>query len=256
MLRTLGIFLVGATMSAVGLMAAAAQGPKPSDRSQVPGGIEGHIKSVDRDKQTVTVVTSKGSEQTFTVTDETTIVGPRGGKVRYRLKDRRFHEGIEITIVANGSTARELHLGYDRGAQGQPTGTPKATAKRAPAPAGTTGTAAPAGKAATRVQREAARTASKDDEDEDNEVPGTIKSYDPNRRMLVVTLLNGRTRSFLLPREVKVVHRGILSRQGLEDPALKAGASVTVHVDAGGRRVRELQVNPAPAATTKSKKAA
>jgi hypothetical protein len=81
-----------------------------------------------------------------------------------------------------------------------------------------------------------------------------VKSYDANRRLLVVSLLNGKSRSFLLSHDVKVLVRGTPSKQGLSDPALKADVPVTVLVEPGGRRVRELHVGPAPAA--RSKKAA
>jgi hypothetical protein len=94
----------------------------------------------------------------------------------------------------------------------------------------------------------------KEEEDEDDEIPGRVKSYDPSRRLLVVSLLNGKSRSFLLSHDVKVVVRGAASKQGLSDPALKADVPVTVLVEPGGRRVRELHVGPAPAA--RSKKAA
>jgi hypothetical protein len=72
--------------------------------------------------------------------------------------------------------------------------------------------------------------------------------------MLVVSLLNGKNRSFLLSHDVKVLVRGTLSKQGLSDSALTADAPITVLVEPGGRRVRELHVGLAPAA--RGKKAA
>jgi hypothetical protein len=96
--------------------------------------------------------------------------------------------------------------------------------------------------------------AREEEDDEDDEIPGRVKSYDATRRLLVVSLLNGKSRSFFLSHDVKVLVRGTPSTQGLSDPALKADVPVTVLVEAGGRRVRELHVGPAPAA--RSKKAA
>ena len=89
-----------------------------------------------------------------------------------------------------------------------------------------------------------------------NEIPGKVKSYDPERRppVLVVTLLNGQNRSFFLGSDVKLLVGGRASRLGLKDPALKVGTPLTVIVEPGGRRVRELHVSPT--ATAKSKKAA
>jgi hypothetical protein len=63
--------------------------------------------------------------------------------------------------------------------------------------------------------------------------------------------LNGKSRSFLLANNVRVVVRGTPSRQGLRDAALKEGASITVHTEPGGRRVRELEITPATSAKTK-----
>ncbi len=88
--------------------------------------------------------------------------------------------------------------------------------------------------------------------DEDDEIPGKVKSYDAARRHLVVTLLNGKSRSWFLASDLKVVVRGTASKLGLKDPALKVGAPVTVFVEAGGRRVRELHVDRAPVTKTKT----
>ena len=96
--------------------------------------------------------------------------------------------------------------------------------------------------------------AEEEGDDEDDEIPGKVKSFDPARRILVVALLNGKNRSFLLANDVKVVVKGTPSKQGLKDSALKDGAVISVLVEAGGRRVKELHIAPAPAA--RSKKAA
>ena len=99
---------------------------------RIPGGIEGHAKKVDVEKETLTIVTTAGAERTFNVTDDTTMLGPRGGKVRRGLHDSRFQEGMELTVVASGSTAKEVHLGYRRRPRdaaktgGQPTAKTKA----------------------------------------------------------------------------------------------------------------------------------
>jgi hypothetical protein len=57
--------------------------------------------------------------------------------------------------------------------------------------------------------------------------------------------LAGKDRSFMLAKDVKVLVKGLASRQGLEYPALQAGASIEVITDQGGRRVMELKVTPA-----------
>ena len=84
-------------------------------------------------------------------------------------------------------------------------------------------------------------------EDDDNEVPGKIKSFDPAKRILVISLLNGKDRSFMLSRDVKIMVRGAASRRGLQDPALRAGAKITVTTDEDGHKVKEIEITPAAA---------
>jgi hypothetical protein len=263
MLRTLSALLAGATICAVSLLSADAQEPKKAEKPEIPGGIEGRVKSVNHDKQTLTIIASTGRERSFTVTEDTTMVGPRGGKVRRRLNDRRFHEGMELTIVPDGSTAKEIHLGYSRRESDDASGQPKSSASRKPAPALERSGVASTDKATKKELREAVKVAAKtatktganeEEEDEDDEIPGRVKSYDATRRVLVVTLLNGKSRSFFLSNDLKVVVRGTPSKQGLRDPALKADTPITVLMEPGGRRVKELHVAPALAA--RSKKAA
>jgi hypothetical protein len=259
MLRLTTILIAGFALGAIGLLSADAQESKKGEKTEIPGGIEGHVKSVDPDKQTLSIRTSSGAERTFTITDETTMLGPRGGKVRHRLKDHRFHEGLEVTIVAQGTTATEVHLGYNRrnpegSAAGAGTSGKRATSKKQQASKEVVATAKATKAAPASAGKVAAAKAAEEEEDEDNEIPGKVKSYDPDRHHLVVTLLNGKSRSWFLARDLKVVVRGTASTQGLKDPALKVGAPVTVFLETGGRRVRELHIERAP--VTKAKSAA
>src|SRR5262249_50383071 len=119
-------------------------------------------------------------------------------------------------------------------------------------------TTAPAAKTKVYAKKGAeavAKAPASEEEDEDDEIPGTVKSYNADRRLLVVSLLNGTSRSFFLSRDLRVLVRGGASKEGVADPALKEGAHVTVVVEEGGRRVKELHVNPAPPAR-RTKKAA
>jgi hypothetical protein len=100
----------------VGVIFCSAASAADDQKTEIKGGIEAKVKKVDVDAKTLTVTTEQGRVRTFTINDETTMVGPRGGKVRRGLKDPRFHEGLSVTIVAEGNTATEVHLGYDRGA--------------------------------------------------------------------------------------------------------------------------------------------
>jgi hypothetical protein len=241
MLRTLSLLLAGTAISAFGLFSAGAQEAKKAEKPQIPGGIEGHVKSVDTEKETLTIVTTGGAARTFNVTEDTTMLGPRGGKVRRRLHDPRFHDGMSLTVVASGATAKEIHLGYRHREPGSTTAGGKAAATK---------TKGFMKKGATATAKE------EEEEDEDDEIPGTVKSYNADRHLLVVSLLNGTSRSFILSRDLKVLVKGATSKQGVDDPAIKEGAHVIVTVEEGGRRVRELHVAPTPPARTKAKKAA
>jgi hypothetical protein len=253
--NTLGALAAGAAICGFGLFSARAQETKKAEKTVIPGGIEGHVKSVDHEKETLSIIASTGRERTFKVTEDTTMIGPRGGKVRRRLNDKRFHEGMELTIVADGNTATEIHLGFSRRDPGD-SAEAKSVAKASPTleEKSTSETAkktdsAKVGKLARAAA--AAKAKAAEDDDEDDEIPGKVKSFDPTRRMLVVALLNGKNRSFLLANDVKVVVKGTPSKQGLKDAALKDGAVISVLVEAGGRRVKELHITPVPAGRTK-----
>jgi hypothetical protein len=260
-LRTLGALIAGATICAVGLLSAHAQEAKKSEKAEIPGGIEGTIKGVDKEKGTVSVLTSEGKTRTFTVTEDTTIVGARGGTVRSRLNDRRFREGLDITVVATGTTAKELHLGIYRREPGESTEKLKTVAKKKTPrqireEAGAEAATAGAKKATPKAVAGATTKPTVDEhDDDDNEIVGKVKSYDTSsgRHLLVVTLLNGKGRPFFLSKEVKVLVKGKETKEGLLDPAIKEGTPVTVLTDSGGRKVLELHVAPLPPAPAKSK---
>ena len=239
--RTIGSVLCVAVLGTIGLMSAAAADTKASD---IKDGIPGKIVKVDVEQATVTIAGEDGRERTFNVTEETVIVGPRGGAVHKQLKDPRFHSGLAIVVVANGKAAAQLHLGYDR------------KARKGTSAAGTSSNETPATDTTpgpkTRTSRfrgliDSAKTpapkANKEDaEEDDNEFPGKVKSVDLAKHMLVITLLNGKDRSFLLPSDVKVTVNGRASRRGLSDSALKVGNSLTVVTETGGRKVKEVKV--------------
>jgi hypothetical protein len=252
---------------------------------EIKDGLAGTVVKVDVNAGTVTIADQNNRERTYSITEETVIVGPRGGVVHRRLKDHRFHSGLPITVVANGTSAAELHLGYDRKSR-EGTPTPRSTTPRTarspspatnPSPTSDTETStpsssptpastpAPQSTPATRTTRfrglgESKRTAAKDtaksdeEEDEDSEFPGKVKSVDPAKRLLVITLVNGKDRSFLLASDVKVMVNSRASRRGLNDTALQPGASLTVITEAGGRKVKEVKVSTA--ASRRVKKAA
>jgi hypothetical protein len=238
MWRRIVVLILGAAFTAATSLPAHGQEPKKTTPTPIKGGIEGKVKKVDPDKMTVTITTSDGKERTFTVSDDTTMVGPRGGLVKRGLKDPRFHEGMEVTVVASGTKATEVHLGFDRrasGAAGEQAG--KATEAKPVTPG-----AAAKGK-----------EGAKEGAGEDKEYPGKVKSVDPGKHVLVISLLNGQDRSFMIAKDVKMSVKGTASQKGLEDPALKAGTPITVVTDAGGRKVKEVKVAPPPGKARKEK---
>jgi hypothetical protein len=189
------------------------------ERHEIKGGIDGKVKEVNVEEKTLTIRTAKGTDRTFKVTRETIMVGPRGGKVRKHLKDPRFHDGFPVIVVADGTTATEIHLGFARGAAASKTETTKTAKGR------------PSAKAIKELE-----------EDDEQEIPGRVKRFDAAKRVLVVSLLNGKDRSFLLAKDVPVQVKGAISKQGLRDPALQVGARVTVITDEGGRKVKEVKI--------------
>jgi hypothetical protein len=238
---------------------------------EIKDGIPGTVVNVDVNQGTVTIAEKGSRERTYSVTEETVIVGPRGGIVHRRLKDHRFHSGLPITIVADGTTAVELHLGYDRKARETSGVTSRSASSSRPASDNTTpsstgttstgtsdtGSSTPPSSptpstSTTRTSRfrglgESKRVTGKEaakdeEEDEDNEFPGKVKSVDPDKHVLVITLINGKDRSFLLAHDVKVTVNNRASRHGLSDAAFKPGIPLTVVTEAGGRKVKEVKV--------------
>jgi hypothetical protein len=249
MWRTWSALCLGAAICVGGSPAARAD--DRGERHQIKGGIEGKVKMVDVENNKLTIVTDQGRERTFDISNETMMAGPRGGKVRRHLKDPRFHEGFPVTIVAEGNMAAEVHLGFAKdadqekaegakttrtpsrsSAQGQDSARSRVARKVSPSPS--------EAEARTTTRSHEAKKAA--EEDDEGEIPGKVKSFDATKRILVLSLLNGQTRSFMLPRNVPVDVGGSASKQGLSDPALKAGATITVFTDDGGRKVKELKI--------------
>lgn len=242
MSTTIRRILYVVTISAMGSVLANAEGAK---KSEIKGGIEGKIVKVDVDQAMLTIANESGRQQAFSITDDTIIIGPRGGLVKKRLKDPRFHQGLPITVVASGKAAAELHLGYDRKAtaaklgdgtlpriaKGTETTSPRVTRKSAFR--GAVGTKSAAGQDAAKSDEE---------EDDDLEFPGKVRSVDATKHMLVITLLNGKDRSFLIANDAKVTFGRRASKQGLSDAAIKPGLSLTVVTEPGGRKVKEVKV--------------
>ncbi len=232
MVRTLRALIAGAAVCAAGLLPAGAEGEK---KSEIKGGIEATVKKVDADKGTLTVTTADGKEHTYSVADDTTIVGPRGGVARRRLNDPRFRPGFDVTVVASGTTAKEVHLGYAHKGEGE---TP------APAKAAAKGKARRAGPVVPSKAKGTPAAKQAEAEEDEQEFPGKVKSVDPARHMLVVTLLNGTDRSFLLPKDFKIAVKGSASTVTLESLGHNTGAPVTVLTEPGGHKVKEVRVTP------------
>src|SRR6202040_1874785 len=97
MMRAYRVLVLSIAVCAAAVLSVAAQDAKKSQKQEISGGIDAKVKQVDAEAGKLTV-TIDGRDRTFTITDDTTIVGPRGGVVRRRLKDPRFHAGLAITV--------------------------------------------------------------------------------------------------------------------------------------------------------------
>jgi hypothetical protein len=108
--RLLAAFLV--ISLATGLVAQTSTTKDKGDKTDAKE-IVGKVVSVDQTKMTVTI-TVDGKNQTFTVNDDTMIVGPRGGEAKERLKDDRFTKGYEITVTTtkDPKVAAKIKLDY------------------------------------------------------------------------------------------------------------------------------------------------
>jgi hypothetical protein len=252
--------ILGVCGLAIGMIGLLASSPAQAKDPEIKDGIAGTVVKVDATKDTITIADKSNRERTYSITNETIIVGPRGGVVHRRLKDHRFHGGLPITVVADGNTAVELHLGYDRKAKeaGETPSPTRSRTFRSQSPSETpttnddssTPSSSPAPSTpSTRTSRFRGVTqpkqtseTPKDEEDED-EFPGKIKSVDAARHMLVITLVNGNDRSFLVSSAAKLTVNNRESRHGLSDTSLKPGLPLTVVTEPGGRKVREIKVS-------------
>jgi hypothetical protein len=235
MWRILSLLCLGVAVGVAGPKSARGDDEKHS----IPDGIEGTVKHVDVENNKLTIVTAQGRERTYTITENTMMAGPRGGKVRKHLKDPRFREGFPVTIVAQGANATEVHLGFTPGGSQEKAEAMRGAARETRPPTTPARTPTSSG----LVPSANSRVPTKPEEEEDEEeIPGKIKSYDPARRILVLSLLNGTSRSFLLAKDVPVVVGRTASKKGIEDPALKDGATVTIFTENGGHKVKEVKV--------------
>jgi hypothetical protein len=101
--------MLGLAIGVAGLQGEVAKGDKKD-----PKATKGHVakvKSVNHTKKTI-IVNIEGKDRVVAVTDETKIVGPRGGVSEDRLKDDRLKPGHTIKIIFNpgGKSAKEIHL--------------------------------------------------------------------------------------------------------------------------------------------------
>jgi hypothetical protein len=219
---------IGKLVCAIAVAALASLAAQTAN-AQVAGGVEGKVVKVDAAKNTITIA-GKSGEQTYNVGANTVIVGPRGGTVRRRLHDPRFHAGLPITVVANATSATQLVLGVDHKAKPADSGA-AATSK--------TGTSQSSG-----FRGEGSKAKDEEGADEDTEFPGKVKSADADKNTLTVTLLTGKDHTFSVG-DAKITIGRRVSQKGLNDPAVKAGATVTVVTEEGGNKVTEVKLGNA-----------
>jgi hypothetical protein len=91
---------------------------KSKDKAAAKKEVVGMFKSKDLTKKTLTI-TVDGKDKTYKITDDTKILGPRGGE--RDLKDDVLDKGYEITVVPNAkddSIADEVKLPYRNDREG------------------------------------------------------------------------------------------------------------------------------------------
>lgn len=88
--------------------------PKAAPKKEIKGGIHATVNKVDVAKKSFTATTEDGKVLLLAVTDETKIIGPRGGQSDDGIEDDRFVADAEVIIVLapGGKSAAEVHLPY------------------------------------------------------------------------------------------------------------------------------------------------
>jgi hypothetical protein len=73
--------------------------------------VKGTVVKVDAKKMALTVTTEEG-RKTYTISQDTKFIGPKGGVSDEGIRDDRLAPGAEITIViaGNNRTVREIRL--------------------------------------------------------------------------------------------------------------------------------------------------
>jgi hypothetical protein len=109
LVRTLGSTIVMLAVCTLGLQAEAQKDSKE---------IIGKVKSVNVEKSIFTITTD-GKDRTFTVTTDTTFLGPKGGVSEDGLKDDRMATGNEVKVIPASDTksAKEVRLSIRKKAE-------------------------------------------------------------------------------------------------------------------------------------------
>jgi hypothetical protein len=73
--------------------------------------VKGKVVKVDVKKNMLTVQVGADKKE-YTLSDDTKVIGPKGGLSKEGIKDDRLVPGAEIRLViaANNRTVREIHL--------------------------------------------------------------------------------------------------------------------------------------------------
>jgi hypothetical protein len=83
-------------------------------------GVSGKLKNVNQAKGTLTVSPETGADRTFSVTEDTKFLGPRGGDRgmgKEGLNDETLMKGADVRVVpaADGKNAAEVYLPVRKG---------------------------------------------------------------------------------------------------------------------------------------------
>jgi hypothetical protein len=103
MLRKVLVLAVLVGMAGV----SSAQKEKDKDTKKGDKPVKGKLVKVDVKGMTLTANVD-GKDTEYKVTKETRFIGPRGGKTT--IKDKRLQPGVELGLVAEGKTLKEVHI--------------------------------------------------------------------------------------------------------------------------------------------------
>lgn len=184
---------------------------KPNTKEKETGEVKGRVIKFDSGKKTLTVMTEAGKRE-FGVGADTKVIDPHGKMSHDGLKDDRLVAGAEVELILSpgGKGIKEIQLAATH----------------------------PAGSATHPAKEDKPSKPSKEAEG----TPAKIVKVDAERKILTVMTENGKKMEFSVDHETKFIGpRDGISREGMEDDRLVAGAEVRL-VLGSGKTLKEVHL--------------